>query len=327
MKKQTSPFTAELTRQLRLARKNSSLIVNNHNGVIYAASGYFAAIVTADEYDRFVRPVTNRDPGTYRLRGDDLNDAPASVLDVSCVVKSALEQNKGCDPLTPCPLSLDDPHGRLCLYHNDSTGDIHAFGASYTAIFSGCTLISASPLTPAIVLYNGNPVGLVMPVKLNTDKPTISSAVRAIRAFYGDSTAPATTPAADTAALRAELDKANARAKSAEQQAALDRKASADKIADLEKALESLRSALATATTATPAPAPAPTTPPALICDPKATADKLAALPGVTATIKGAKSSVPIVWLSGNVNAHRAAIEKAGGKWSTKRAAYYVRCA
>lgn len=327
MKKQTSPFTAELTRQLRLARKNSSLIVNNHNGVIYAASGYFAAIVTADEYDRFVRPVTNRDPGTYRLRGDDLNDAPASVLDVSCVVKSALEQNKGCDPLTPCPLSLDDPHGRLCLYHNDSTGDIHAFGASYTAIFSGCTLISASPLTPAIVLYNGNPVGLVMPVKLNTDKPTISSAVRAIRAFYGDSTAPATTPAADTAALRAELDKANARAKSAEQQAALDRKASADKISELEKALDSLRSALATATTATPAPAPAPTTPPALICDPKATADKLAALPGVTATIKGAKSSVPIVWLSGNVNAHRAAIEKAGGKWSTKRAAYYVRCA
>lgn len=325
MKKQTSPFTAELTRQLRLARKNSSLIVNNHNGVIYAASGYFAAIVTADEYDRFVRPVTNRDPGTYRLRGDDLNDAPASVLDVSRVVKSALEQNKGCDLLTPCPLSLDDPHGRLCLYHNDSTGDIHAFGASYTAIFSGCTLIAASPLTPAIVLYNGNPVGLVMPVKLNTDKPTISATVRAIRAFYGDNAT--TTPTADTAALRADLDKANARAKSAEQQAALDRKASADKISELEKALDSLRSALATATTATPAPAPAPTTPPALICDPKATADKLAALPGVTATIKGAKSSVPIVWLSGNVNAHRAAIEKAGGKWSTKRAAYYVRCA
>ena len=205
MKKQQSIFTAELTRQLRLARKNSSLIINNHNGVIYAASGYFAAIVTADEYDRFVRPVTNRDPGTYRLRGDDLNDAPASVLDVSQVVKSALEQNKGCDPLTPCPLSLDDPHGRLCLYRNDSTGNTHAFQASYTAIFSGCTLIAASPLTPAIVLYNGNPVGLVMPVKLNTDKPTIGSTVRAIRAFYND--APATTPAADTAALRAELDK------------------------------------------------------------------------------------------------------------------------
>ena len=325
MKKQTSPFTAELTRQLRLARKNSSLIINNHNGVIYAACGYFSAIVTADEYDRFVRPVTNRDPGTYRLRGNDLNDAPASVLDVSQVVKSALEQNKGCDPLTPCPLSLDDPHGRLCLYRNDSTGNTHAFRASYTAIFSGCTLIAASPLTPAIVLYNGNLVGLVMPVKLSTDKPTIGSTVRAIRAFYND--APATTPAADTAALRAELDKANARAKSAEQQAALDRKASADKIAELEKALESLRSALATAATTAPAPAPTPTTPPALICDPKAVADKLAALPGVTTTIKGAKSSVPIVWLSGNVKAHRAAIEKAGGKWSTKRAAYYVRCA
>lgn len=325
MKKQTSPFTAELTRQLRLARKGTGVVVNNHNGVIYAACGYFAAIVTADEYDRFVRPVTNRDPGTYRLRSDDLNDAPASVLDVSQVVKSALEQNKGCDPLTPCPLSLDDPHGRLCLYRNDSTGNTYAFQASYTAIFSGCTLIAASPLTPAIVLYNGNPVGLVMPVKLNTDKPTIGSTVRAIRAFYND--APATTPAADTAALRAELDKANARAKSAEQQAALDRKASADKIADLEKALESLRSALATAATTAPAPAPAPTTPPALIHNPQVVADELAALPGITATIKGAKSSVPIVWLSGNVNAHRAAIEKAGGKWSTKRAAYYVRCA
>lgn len=327
MKKQQSIFTAELTRQLRLARKNSSLIINNHNGVIYAASGYFAAIVTADEYDRFVRPVTNRDPGTYRLRGDDLNDAPASVLDVSQVVKSALEQNKGCDPLTPCPLSLDDPHGRLCLYRNDSTGNTHAFQASYTAIFSGCTLIAASPLTPAIVLYNGNPVGLVMPVKLNTDKPTIGSTVRAIRAFYND--APATTPAADTAALRAELDKANARAKQAEQRAALDRKAAAQKITELEKANATLRAALASAAPVAPTQQPAeqPQAASAAPTTAQTIADKLAALPGITATIKGAQTAVPIVWLTGSVKRHRAAIEKAGGKWSAKRAAYYVRCA
>lgn len=333
MKKQTSTFTTELTRQLRRAPKDSALVINNHNGCIYASNGYFAVILTADEYDKFVRPITMRDPGNYKMQHGDIIEGADNVLDILGVIKSALDKGRGkFGILDRCPLTAAETKGRsLAFYHNASDGEIHVFNQAYTSVFSDdCFLSIADPFTPAIVRHldpgdsvdNARIVGIVLPVR---HKPN-TAAVRAARAYYNDAPAADKKDVADnTAELRAELEKANARAKAAEQQAALDRKASSDKIAELEKALESLRGALATASTTATSPRPAAAT--SAPHNAQAIADKLAALPGVTATIKGAQTSVPIVWLSGNVNANRAAIEKAGGKWSTKRAAYYVRCA
>lgn len=48
---------------------------------------------------------------------------------------------------------------------------------------------------------------------------------------------------------------------------------------------------------------------------------------GVTTTIKGAQTAAPVVWLAGDTTTHAKAIEAAGGKWSNKKAAYYVRVA
>ena len=55
--------------------------------------------------------------------------------------------------------------------------------------------------------------------------------------------------------------------------------------------------------------------------------DKLAALPNVTATVKGAQTAAPVVWLSGDTDAHKDEIEKMGGKWSGKRGAWYFKIA
>lgn len=61
----------------------------------------------------------------------------------------------------------------------------------------------------------------------------------------------------------------------------------------------------------------------------KATAlvEKLAALDGITATIKGAQTAAPVVWLTGEADAHKDEIEKLGGKWSGKRSAWYFKIA
>lgn len=50
-------------------------------------------------------------------------------------------------------------------------------------------------------------------------------------------------------------------------------------------------------------------------------------LDGVTATIKGAHTAAPVVWLSGDTDKHADEIKAAGAKWSGKRSAYYVRVA
>lgn len=329
MKKQQSIFTAELGRQFRSAAKDGVLIVNHKNGVIYAANGYFAVILTADEYDRFVRPVTNRAPGNFRIKRGDFLEGKENVLDIPGVFKSALA-NKEMAVLRALPLTATDPQGRkIAFLHNPESGEIHVFNAAYTGIFSGCLFESAKPLSPAIVLHlddgasidQARVVGLVLPINPNAN----AAAVRAAYA-YCHNDAP---QAASDATLRAELDNANARAKQAEQRAALDRKAAAQKITELEKANAALRAALASASPVAPTQQPAeqPQAASAAPTTAQTIADKLATLPGITATIKGAQTAVPIVWLTGSVKRHRAAIEQAGGKWSNKRAAYYIRCA
>lgn len=329
MKKQQSIFTAELGRQFRSAAKDGVLIVNHKNGVIYAANGYFAVILTADEYDRFVRPVTNRAPGNFRIKRGDFLEGKENVLDIPGVFKSALA-NKEMAVLRALPLTATDPQGRkIAFLHNPESGEIHVFNAAYTGIFSGCLFESAKPLSPAIVLHlddgasidQARVVGLVLPINPNTN----AAAVRAAYSYVNND-AP---QAANDATLHAELDNATARAKQAEQRAALDRKAAAQKITELEKANATLRAALASASPVAPTQQPAeqPQAASAAPTTAQTIADKLATLPGITATIKGAQTAVPIVWLTGSVKRHRAAIEQAGGKWSNKRAAYYIRCA
>ena len=48
---------------------------------------------------------------------------------------------------------------------------------------------------------------------------------------------------------------------------------------------------------------------------------------GVTATIKGAQTAAPVVWLAGDTEKHADAIKAAGAKWSNKKSAFYVRVA
>lgn len=55
--------------------------------------------------------------------------------------------------------------------------------------------------------------------------------------------------------------------------------------------------------------------------------EKLADLEGIAATIKGAQTAAPVVWLSGDADAHKEKIEKLGGKWSGKRSAWYFKIA
>ncbi|OKZ55608.1 MAG: hypothetical protein BHV94_00885 [Clostridiales bacterium 59_14] len=65
--------------------------------------------------------------------------------------------------------------------------------------------------------------------------------------------------------------------------------------------------------------------------EPKTAAEIIAArwaeVDGLTATIKGAATAAPVVWLSGDIKPHAKAIEADGGKWSGKKNAYYFRVA
>lgn len=115
---------------------------------------------------------------------------------------------------------------------------------------------------------------------------------------------------AECAALRAELDKSKAAQAAAEQAAQRANETAAAAIAD------------------TVAPSPKTAAPAA---EPKTAAELIASrwsnVDGVTVTIKGAQTTSPVVWLTGDTDPHADEIKAQGGKWSNKRGAYYVRVA
>ena len=159
------------------------------------------------------------------------------------------------------------------------------------------------------------PVGFVLPINFNADSPRCAAHLRAVRAWFAD--APEVVESQEVKNLRAALNAAQ------QEQAQLE-----EDVHRLRRRLQDEHSArVASEQQAKPASncsAKSNTSPAAAAQD---LAKKFSALAGITATIKGAQTSIPIVWLSGDVEHNKAAIVKAGGKWSAKRSAYYIRCA
>lgn len=52
---------------------------------------------------------------------------------------------------------------------------------------------------------------------------------------------------------------------------------------------------------------------------------RLANLPGLILTVKGEKTVSPIVWLTGDTDAHAEEIKRFGGIWSNKKSAFYIK--
>lgn len=224
------------------------------------------------------------------------------------------------EALERCPLNLDTGKKRTAAaFYNAAQGFAALYNAQYLeALASGYTLRSPGSHAPAIAYQNGEPFAMILPIRID-DK--ISRAVKAYftqpddnagnaderRAELRDKLAAAE---AECAALRAELDKSKAAQAAAEQAAQRANETAAAAIAD------------------TVAPSPKTAAPAA---EPKTAAELIASrwsnVDGVTVTIKGAQTTSPVVWLTGDTDPHADEIKAQGGKWSNKRGAYYVRVA
>ena len=164
-----------------------------------------------------------------------------------------------------------------------------------------------TPKAAAVAYCDDEPFAVVMPIKAEPET------VRAVRAFFTEA-AEDNTKTGEADKLRAEL------AQSQEEAATLrgDLYRAANEIDELKNKLAELHE------TKTEQPA-------AEAVEPKTAAEIIAArwaeVDGLTATIKGATTAAPVVWLAGDTKPHEKEIEAAGGKWSGKKNAYYFRVA
>lgn len=317
-----SPYTTALTRSLKTAERLHCK-VDEENNAVYVCNGYFLVKLDRTEYDVLVRPVTQREAGNFVLFNGETT--PSDPLDMERILSDAARD--AAHELTPAPFLVDPgTKSKIVAYYSESGDFVAGFNPDYAAIISaGLPHKSKNAASPMVVFSGEDPQAMILPVRIDEEKSRIPAAVRA---WFTDKPQESANEKLQRARKDRDEWEALARRLEAERDSR-DRELSelqkvlADKTAELE--------ALTARLNAQPDPQPAPSEeaqPDRTPAD-KAAAlvEKLAALEGVTATIKGAQTAAPVVWLTVEADAHKDEIEKLGGKWSGKRSAWYFKIA
>ncbi len=285
MKKSASIFTSALTKALKT--RPTVIQCQTDGEYTYISNGFFLVKLLPHEYDEFVRPVTQRDPGSWTIdeKGQPTERKP---LDLSRTL-SDFDSRSDLSAMAHIPFTFSMEAKKaysVTAFCSANNGFVSFFDTKYTAMvsFDRVNLGGASPASPMIVSHNGKPVALLLPVRV--DNPSITAAVLA----YSTSKYPKAKTAAPDPQLSAALE-------------------------EVERLREELKQAKAHAAPEQPVNKAA------------AVLSALESLDGITATVKGAQTSAPVVWIGGTVEAHKTALEKLGAKWSSKRSAYYIQAA
>lgn len=298
--KYTGNYTKNAAKAIKAAEK--LICTTTEDGAIYLCNGYWMYKMNPLEYATVAQPVTHCEAGNWTIDGNgkhDGNDGKSLLR----IFEDAAKATENKPALERCPLCLNRDSLTAYLYHSPD-GFAAAYNGLYiSAICNGQQLRTPGATSPAVI-YDGNePFALIMPIRLDAKDS------RAALAYYNE-------PAAGAADNDNAADLALARKESARQAEELE--ALRAKVAELEAqqaqpqepAEDSQQPAQADGKTAA-----------------EIIASRFSGLAGVTTTIKGAQTAAPVIWLAGNTQEHAEAIKAAGGKWSNKKSAFYVRVA
>lgn len=320
-----SNYTAALTRNLK-ATERLHCRVNEEHSAVYVCNGYFLVKLDRAEYDALVRPVIQREAGNFVVENGQTNTT-MQPLDMEKLLTDAARD--AAHDLTPAPFLVDpgakSTVAKIATYYSKDGDFVAGFNSDYNAIISaGLPRKSKNPTSPMVVYSGEEPQAMILPVRLGDTKSRIPSAVRAYFTEKPEESADEKAIRAREAAADERVDKANQERDALRRQVEELQKALADKTAEA--------AALAERLNTQPDPRPREEADEAKQDQTpaeKATAlvEKLTALEGVTATIKGVQTAAPVVWLTVEADSHKDEIEKMGGKWSGKRSSWYFKIA
>lgn len=335
---------AALTRELKASDRLQCRVYDGDER-IYITNGFFAVALLPFEYDELARPAFQTDAGNLimdRAHGCKA-EAAENVMDIRKVFELTLKDRN--EPLRRAPIAVPGaafvggkPKTEMAFAYSDKTG-VCCYNKRYFDVFAAHELKAAGATSPAACSYCDTVVGLLLPVRPAEGGKT-AAVYRAVKSYFTDEagTKQAAAPASDK--TTAELQQALEAKSHANRALNNELNAERDKFHELEqhnaanvKALEEaqneiarLRAELEAAKAAAQKPAaPAETKP-----EPKTAAELIAARwtkDGITATIKGAATAAPVVWLDGVNKKQAEAVKAAGGAFSKKRNAYYFRVA
>ena len=290
-------FTGRYTAATAKALKGSPRLVCQvtEDGTIYVCNGFLLCTMNPPEYAATVQGFTCCEPGNWTLDKDGKHEDDAHKLDLVRLYADTLKANADAQPLQRSPLTVQTPKAAVC-YYNAAADFAAIYDTKFiAALHPAAQLRTTSAISAAVAYCDDEPFAVVMPIKAEPET------VRAVRAFF--------TEAAEDNAKTGEADKLRAELAQSQEEAATlrgDLYRAANEIDELKNKLAELHETKTAA---------------------EIIAARWAEVDGLTATIKGAATAAPVVWLSGDTKPHAKAIEADGGKWSGKKNAYYFRVA
>lgn len=295
-----SSYTTSLTRSLK-GTERLHCRIDEEDKAVFVCNGYFLVKLTPAEYDALVRPITQRDAGNYILNADG-STAPDPLEMGKLLTDTARE---AVHDLAPAPFIVapNDKRSKATIspYYSESGDFVAGFNSDYAAIIDpSIPRKSKGAISPMVVFSGDEPQAMILPVRIDETKSRVPAAVRAYFTEKPQDAAIERAHGQEITRLQNVIDAKN------EQIEALTARLNAQPEAQPEPVEEAPQEQ-------TPADKAA------------ALVEKLAALDGITATVKGAQTAAPVVWLDGEADAHKEKIEAMGGKWSSKRSAWYFR--
>lgn len=338
MKKSISLNPAAVKRYFSAAVKKSSVYIYQAGSVSYMSDGRVIVVARGDdEYTAYIRPIVGRDPGTYTLKDGTISDGSVDLA--AALAKTAS------DPVAATDTAAVVDGARL-FWLASMSRPLSVDEAFLSLIKSGADMLYMSAgYAHGLCVYDGRDV---LPCLFIMDKRPSAAAEKVAAALYSADTPKAPVSVLDACAeierLQAELAAAKARLASAETVAS--------------EALKRERAALASAAEkptrkrftinrqrhpSDPLPTPSmgghlrgPSESPKKSAEnPSETADKSDALrallallettPGLACEVRGAKTSAPVMWVSGDTKPYKEQLKAAGFRWSPKRSAWWVK--
>lgn len=310
MKKFTGYFTPDASKALKGSQR--LICRTDKDGVAYVTNGFTAYKMFPHEYAAIVQPVTCCEAGNYSIQNGEKRDDVDFNLEKTFLDSVKAANDTG--DMARCPLVLTlDKKRTAAAYYNAEKDFVALYDTRYiSALSSGFTLRAPGPTAPAVAYNDNDPFALILPIR--PDENT----TRAVKAYFTQAAANKTDEASEAEQLRAEISRLQDKLNRAETGAA----ALEERVEEQAAELEALRTAAGHNDTADESkPATNAKSAAEII------AQRFASMDGVTATIKGAQTAAPVVWLSGDTEKHADEIKAAGAKWSGKKSAYYVRVA
>lgn len=303
MKKYTGNFTGEVTKIIKSAAKRDRVFCNvsDDGENIYISEGHLIFKLNLPEYEALIKPVTLREAGNFTLdkngiTGDGCKGMLKTFNDSNASVESL-------DPLGLAPFLVSLPDSSLSCFYIHKTATATFLNSAFTAALApGTTYKAVNAKSPVVCYRNGEPVALILPVNYKDNRT--ADAVKAY--FYRIKNSSQDETQKELASLReyaAELESKLHTAETLYSEAAAELE-TAKQAADAAPVQESEHKTAAEIIMA-----------------------RLEGLEGITATVKGAQTSAPVVWLSGDTAKHEDEIKAAGGRWSSKKSAWYVKAA